>query len=129
MQPQTREEIRNELRILTFRRRSSKEKSKKLQRNAQKYLGWVDENLSSHERYTRANDYFHTIACLRYDGSYEARHYNIAYGLLRGVDYRKIEHKCKEAPSAKHVLKIIHRHIPYGERKDWTVERVTELLK
>ena len=129
MQPQVKESIRNEIKILTFRRRNSKEKYKKLQREAEDYCKWLDNNTTGLYTYKNSAHYFLTAEFLRYDGRHKARHYNIAYGLLRGKSYREIENKCKIQPNPETILSIIHNHVPWWEKKEWTLDRVKKLLQ
>ena len=63
-------------------------------------------------------------------GSFTREHL-IAYGLLRGVPYEKIEGKCATGnePNVFRVSDIIRAHVPSYEQKQWSTERVTDLLK
>jgi hypothetical protein len=53
----------------------------------------------------------------------EARHSMLAYGLLRGVPYSKMESKCNEAPDLKKINKMVLR---FRILKDNRLERVRD---
>jgi hypothetical protein len=60
-----------------------------------------------------------------------ARHAMIAYGILRGVPYAKIERKCREnnKPNPKMIQKHIFFVISAWEEKDWSIEKISEMIK
>lgn len=62
-------------------------------------------------------------------GASEARHYNIAYGLMRNIPYKNMERKCRVKPDSKYVLDIIHIYTPWNEKANWTLEKVKALLE
>ena len=134
MNYKAKETIRNEIKVLSFKRRTSKERSRELQREASGYYNSLRENGKMTGRYWEEDDWIRAEVResaaykLRYNGAYEARHYNIAYGLLKGTDYKRIEYKCNIAPNPETVYNIIKEHIPYSEFKDWTIEKVKVLL-
>lgn len=45
---------------------------------------------------------------------FEARHYLLAYGFLRGIPYKKMELNCREdnEPNPKSIFKIVQLHAP-----------------
>lgn len=49
----------------------------------------------------------------------EARHTHLAYGFLRGRDYRQMEPKAHEAPNWEKVRKMVEK---YGTHLDWSSE-------
>ncbi len=53
--------------------------------------------------------YRHRIDVVRY----EARHTNLAYGFLRGIDYRKMEPNAKEAPKWDKIRKMVEKYGSY----------------
>lgn len=59
------------------------------------------------------------------------REHLIAYGLLRGVPYARIEGKCgnQNEPSVKAVHAIVQAHAPWNEKGKWTEAHVANLLK
>jgi 23S rRNA A1618 N6-methylase RlmF len=67
----------------------------------------------------------------------EQRYHLLAYGLLRGMDYKQIESNSKSPPDAKRLLDVIkshdrHRKVTQEGRVryvEWTVEDVSGLLK
>lgn len=135
MNYKTRETIRNEMRVLTFRRRTSKNRSRELQKEAGKYYKSLQEEGKMTGDYWEEDNWkraeVRTLAAykLRSNGAHEARHYNIAYGLLKGMDYKRIENKCNVAPNPETIYKIMQEHLSYSERRDWTVEKVKSLLQ
>lgn len=60
-----------------------------------------------------------------------AREHMIAYGLLRGKLYSKIEPKCgKHNPlNTRKVLEIVHQHVNPWETKNWTMEKLQKLTE
>jgi hypothetical protein len=58
-----------------------------------------------------------------------AREHLVAYCLLRGVPYEKVEKCPKTLPDAKRVLNIMQEHASYAERRKLTLEKVENLLK
>lgn len=59
----------------------------------------------------------------------KARHMYIAYGLLKGKKYREIEKTCSDMPDLDLVFKCIHEMpLSFHERKEWTIEKVKEVL-
>lgn len=54
-----------------------------------------------------------------------ARNALLAYGLLRGVPYERMERKCRVAPNGYAIFSLLQEH--GGD--EWTQERVKELLK
>jgi hypothetical protein len=63
-------------------------------------------------------------------GSWTREHL-IAYGVLRGLAYAKIEPKCDERnkPNIDRIVSIIHAHTSSWERKKWTRDHVAKLLE
>ena len=54
----------------------------------------------------------------------------IAYGLLRGVSYERIEHCAKtNLPNVSSLLAVMVEHATYEQRKELTFARVKELLE
>ena len=51
---------------------------------------------------------------------HEARHTCLAYGFLRGLEYRQMEHKAFEAPDWARVKRMIER---YGLHRGWDGEK------
>jgi len=115
-----RELLRAELKSTAYHRRMVKARARTLFQTAQKM---IDSQETKHWGNTT-----YAAASLRVDRASYARSLNVANGLIRGMAYRKIEASCKEAPDAEEVLSIIKSHVGYSERKDWTLERVKELL-
>jgi hypothetical protein len=61
-------------------------------------------------------------------GDYNRSHL-IAYGLLRGISYERIEHCAPEnKPNVQDVFSLIQEHGDLTARKEFTLERVQELL-
>ncbi len=62
-------------------------------------------------------------------GEYTREHL-IAYGLLRGVPYSRIEGKCgdKNEPNVKTIHAIVQAHVPWNEKQKWTEAHVSGLL-
>lgn len=58
------------------------------------------------------------------------REHLIAYGLLRGVPYSRIEGKCgdKNQPHAAAIHAIVQAHAPWNEKGKWTEAHVVSLL-
>jgi hypothetical protein len=135
MNYKTRETIRNEMKILTFRRKTSKNRSRELQREAGQIFKIMHESGKMIGKYWDEEDWKRaeiriSAACeLHLSGASEARHYNIAYGLLNGIDYKMIEHKCNIAPNPEIIRKIILEHLTYSEGLSWTLDVVKTLLK
>ena len=133
----TRERLRNEVKALAFRRTSSKRRARQLQQRANKLYrqvyaeqaaGTLEGNYWNDKRYSIASESSTAAFHLTNDLAGEARHVNIAYALLRGTPYRKVEQKCRVAPNAERVLNLIHKFCGYRVKRDWTLERVKELL-
>jgi len=63
-------------------------------------------------------------------GTYTRSHL-IAYGILRGVPYPKIESKPAKdnQPNVQEILDIVHAHVNRWERPKWTTEKIADLLK
>lgn len=61
---------------------------------------------------------------------YDNRLYLVAYGLIRGIPYRKIEPKCalENRLNPRAVAATIRAFVPWNEQKQWSDERVAELL-
>jgi hypothetical protein len=66
-----------------------------------------------------------------YSTRWKARANHLASGLLRGVPYVAMEKKSDEAPPCHAVYKTIQAAFGEDEalKAEWTLERVTELLK
>jgi hypothetical protein len=60
----------------------------------------------------------------------EARATLVAYGLLRGVPYAKMEPKTESGVQLSRVLKALHEAIGDNEalKADWTMDRVCKLI-
>jgi hypothetical protein len=138
MNYKTRETIRNEIKVLTFRRRISKNRSRMLQKEAgilfrevqaDQAAGSLEDHYWKDDRWKAADTRASTAISLRASGASQARHLNIAYGLMRGMPYKAIEQKCRVAPSAATILSIMHEHLPYAERKEWDLDTVKALLQ
>lgn len=130
-----RELLRAEIKSTAYHRRQVKARARKLYREAQRQYEasegesgthWGVNIKPSYKRYLSLSD---AASALRGDRASHARSLNIASGLLRGIPYKRIEAKCKEAPNAKQVLAIIQSHTSYADRKNWTLEKVKELLQ
>lgn len=59
-----------------------------------------------------------------------AREHLIAYCLLKGIQYEKIEGRCAKTnqPDLGRVFEIIRAHVTDRELASWTPQRLTELL-
>lgn len=58
------------------------------------------------------------------------REHLVAYGLLRGIPYSKIEPKCLTGPNVETIAKIIHEHVaPWERQQRWSADSVQSLLK
>ena len=66
-----------------------------------------------------------------YFGKFYTREHLIAYGLLRGISYRKIERTCGKhnRPNIAYIHQIIQEHGTWEECRKFTIEHVKELLK
>lgn len=64
----------------------------------------------------------------RYLGSFNREHL-IAYGLLRGISYERIE-RCSEEnkPNAEKILELMKQHSDWKTSKDLTLAKVQQLL-
>lgn len=130
----TREVIRNEIKVLAFRRKTSKKQARKLQQSAQEAFTEF-ENSESELKYWEnplwltARQRTDAASKLQMSGASDARHYNIAYALMRGMSYQQVERSCKEAPSAEKILEIIVKHEHFSEKAKWTLKIIKDLLK
>jgi hypothetical protein len=69
------------------------------------------------------------VNCYTWGGRSRAvRHMLIAYGLVRGLAYSRIESKTREKPSARHVHAVIVNCMPAEIGSLWTYEKVREAL-
>jgi len=127
------ERLKNEMKVLAYRRKISKNKSRKLMSDSarmQKNYAKAKEDGNP-----LAEDYWYAAVrkeqayyYLRDDGASRARHMNIAYGLLKGTPYRNIERTCRVKPTPEYILKIIIELCLRRDRKNWTIEIVKSLL-
>lgn len=64
----------------------------------------------------------------RHLGGYNREHL-IAYGLLRGIPYARIE-KCSEnnRPDPQRVFELVQAHADWKAKREFTLEKVKELL-
>lgn len=60
-------------------------------------------------------------------GDYTRAHL-IAYGLLRGVPYNKIESNCRVMIDLRNICDVIAEHVSHHQRRFWTVERISNLI-
>lgn len=60
----------------------------------------------------------------------DIRHHLLAYALLRGILYAKLEQNCREdnKPNANCILKIVHAHLSEYDCKKWDIEKVNNWL-
>jgi hypothetical protein len=49
----------------------------------------------------------------------EARHSHLAYGFIRGVPYRAMEHKCRHKPELNRIVRMVQK---YGQMRDGTID-------
>lgn len=59
---------------------------------------------------------------------YYTRHMLIAYTLLRGIDYKKIERNCKTKPDVDLIHAIIVAHVGPWKGTKWPREKIKALL-
>lgn len=97
-------QFRNEIKNIAATRKSSKSEAKRLYK-------------IKNERGISDWRFDHAAHSVRWSGSSKARHLNIAYGLLRGHSYRKIERNPATAPNAEEVWNLISKHSFYSDRK------------
>lgn len=73
----------------------------------------------------------HEMRLYKRDFGELTRAHLIAYGLMRGVPYERIENRCgkNNLPPATRVYEIIRIHCMLGMSKDWSLERVESLLE
>lgn len=127
----TRETFRTEIKSLTYHRRQAKARSRELSKEAAKLSRSIDFSGAfwKDPEWPKVNSFSSAALRLRHSKSWRARHTNIAYGLLRGVPYKSIESKCSVAPDPELVFELIKEMASWSDRKDFTVEKVKELLK
>lgn len=64
----------------------------------------------------------------------DCRHHLIAYALLRGIEFKRLERRCHDGNDVSHekILKIIEEHSPFGrfdnKYRRWTAADVTAKL-
>ena len=133
----TRERLRNEVKALAFRRTSSKKRARLLRQRASKLFrqvnddreaGVLEGNYWNDKRWNIASESGSAAYQLYNDSAVRTRHTHIAYALLRGTPYRSVEEKCRVAPKPEMVLELIHKFCGYRAKRDWTLDRVKDLL-
>jgi hypothetical protein len=132
MELKTRELFRTEIKSLTYHRRLAKSTARKHNKTASSIMREAlqgDGPVYKNPLWERADSHYSAALWLRYSKAHEARHFNIAYGLLRGVPYKSIEAKCEVSPSAEKVFEIIQSMASWKEKREWTLDKVKELLK
>lgn len=118
-----RERLRNEVKTLAYRRGISKRRASELRRMAGEAWG-VDQ-----ERNRWAYKALSAAYQIDYQSGITARYTNVAYGLLKGHEYKKIENKTRNPLDAKILLATIHNFCNRRDKENWTEEIVRELLE
>ncbi len=131
MKLSTRENFRTEIKSLTYHRRQAKARSKELSQEVAKLSKdfSFDGAFWKDPMWERIQSFSGAAQTLRYSKSWRARHINIAYGLLRGVPYKKVEAKCDVKPDPEVVLVLIKEMATWSDRNGWDLDKVKELLK
>jgi len=131
-----REILRSEMKATAYYRKVSKDRAKTLQVEASKEINLLNISLLNEDsgdyfstRQKRINALYESAGALQISKSSYARSLNIASGLIKGLDYRKIEARSKTSPCAEQILSIIKSYTPYPSRKEWNLEKVKKLLK
>lgn len=65
----------------------------------------------------------------KFDVRHEARSALLAYGFLRGVEYRNIESKTKRQPDLNRIIELVYKYGDYRGQRDGkkiAAEKVTE---
>jgi hypothetical protein len=118
----TRERLRNEVKVLAYRRILSKKRARELRSMAGKT--WGDDP----ERNRWAMRASSAAYALDYKSGITTRYTNVAYGLLKGHEYKQIENKTRNPLNAKRLLETIHNFCTWQEKRDWTEDRVSKEL-
>lgn len=130
MEIQTREFFRNEIKIITYRRKVSKERSRQLQKDAQRLLKQADPEMGwKDEKHQTAVNWFWAADNLKRNGAVDARHLNLAFGLLRGLTYKQIERSCYKKPSAEKIFETVQKFAQYSDKYIWTIEKIKAWLE
>lgn len=125
--------LKAKIKSQTFERREIKKQIKKLGRkNSRMFFSITPDNVDEMNDRMERNNIISSF--VRYHGSYDARIHHVAYGLLRGVPYRKMErdkvhtkHSRKEL--AEDIFDVLRRYAGFKARREWTIEKIIEWLE
>lgn len=126
--------LKAKVKSLSHNRREIRNQIKKIGKANSKLNRAMDESQDKAEIQKWMNQNNMVISHIRYAYSGSARIHHLAYGLLRGVPYRKMERNTEHTDKsrevlAKKVLEVIHEYSSYFSRREWTLEKVINLLE